>query len=596
MKVPHASSEQRREARAEVLSGNLLVVDLISHPAPRTHGIVLNISKGGMAVQTFRPLVQGRVAKIHPSLPTGILPVCEGLVAWGRPGGLAGIRFLNAPLQTLPELRQGTEQDLSNQSSDSALSLSIREGRFGANAFDAALHLLACSAMSLTGATGAAIALGDSSGMQCRASAGSAPDVGTQIRPDTGLSGQCLRTGVAVICSDAGSDSRVNAGAAQQMDSRSFAIVPITVAENTVGLLEVFSRDTKFFSDRHLNQLQPLVAVLAVVIKEQSAPESEASQATVPGMESVGEEESQEDVQSTALTPLTSSPTILQADADSPALTHSAARSRFADRSLVVASLAILAVLLIFLALVAWFASRNRAASPRNSTSSIGAEPPNVDTSEQAVVPASMPVISFDPPVTDQKVGATFSVNVVLKGANNVWSAPMRILYDSRTLQLLTVRSGGLFDRGGHSAVLVYRVDPSAGRINISISRPLSAPGISGQGAVFTLMFLSKAMGMSRLRVDQTGLRDTSTKVVSVNSSDANVIISRFTNPAQGVSEPGAAEVGLAGDASGYSGRPFGAAAFVLKGPARSSLFFAAEALQQPRHVEGLLQLSSRPL
>ena len=46
--------------------------------------------------------------------------------------------------------------------------------------------------------------------------------------------------------------------------------------------------------------------------------------------------------------------------------------------------------------------------------------------------------------------------------------------------------------------------------------------------------------------------------------------------------------LGLAGNAPGYSGRLFGAAAFVVKGPARSSLFFAAEVLQQPRHVDGL--------
>ncbi len=46
--------------------------------------------------------------------------------------------------------------------------------------------------------------------------------------------------------------------------------------------------------------------------------------------------------------------------------------------------------------------------------------------------------------------------------------------------------------------------------------------------------------------------------------------------------------LGLAGNAPGYSGRLFGAAAFVLKGPARSSVFFAAEVLQQPRRVDGL--------
>lgn len=55
-----------------------------------------------------------------------------------------------------------------------------------------------------------------------------------------------------------------------------------------------------------------------------------------------------------------------------------------------------------------------------------------------------------------------------------------------------------------------------------------------------------------------------------------------------GCKSTNASLLGLAGNAPSYSGRLFGSAAFVLKGPARSSLFFAAEALQQPRRVEGL--------
>lgn len=46
--------------------------------------------------------------------------------------------------------------------------------------------------------------------------------------------------------------------------------------------------------------------------------------------------------------------------------------------------------------------------------------------------------------------------------------------------------------------------------------------------------------------------------------------------------------LGLAGNAPDYSARLFGSAAFVLKGPAKSSIFLAAEALQEPRHLEGL--------
>jgi hypothetical protein len=45
---------------------------------------------------------------------------------------------------------------------------------------------------------------------------------------------------------------------------------------------------------------------------------------------------------------------------------------------------------------------------------------------------------------------------------------------------------------------------------------------------------------------------------------------------------------GLAGNAPGYKGRLFGAAAFVVKGPAKSQLIFGSEFAQQPREVQNL--------
>jgi hypothetical protein len=45
---------------------------------------------------------------------------------------------------------------------------------------------------------------------------------------------------------------------------------------------------------------------------------------------------------------------------------------------------------------------------------------------------------------------------------------------------------------------------------------------------------------------------------------------------------------GLAGNAPAYKGRLFGAAAFVFKGPARSTLIFGSEFSQEPREVQNL--------
>jgi hypothetical protein len=46
--------------------------------------------------------------------------------------------------------------------------------------------------------------------------------------------------------------------------------------------------------------------------------------------------------------------------------------------------------------------------------------------------------------------------------------------------------------------------------------------------------------------------------------------------------------LGLAGNAPAYKGRLFGAAAFVLNGPARSTVILGSEFLQEPRSIQGL--------
>jgi len=46
--------------------------------------------------------------------------------------------------------------------------------------------------------------------------------------------------------------------------------------------------------------------------------------------------------------------------------------------------------------------------------------------------------------------------------------------------------------------------------------------------------------------------------------------------------------LGVAGDAPHWQGRLFGAAAVVVRGPAKSALVLGSEALQQPRSIEGL--------
>jgi hypothetical protein len=55
-----------------------------------------------------------------------------------------------------------------------------------------------------------------------------------------------------------------------------------------------------------------------------------------------------------------------------------------------------------------------------------------------------------------------------------------------------------------------------------------------------------------------------------------------------GIKATNASLLGLAGNATGYRGRAFGAAAFALKGPAKSTILLASEFMQEPRSIDGL--------
>ena len=83
---------------------------------------------------------------------------------------------------------------------------------------DATLQLLTERAQYITGASGAAIALREGSEMVCRASAGpSAPELGSELQMNSGLTGESVRTRQILRCDDAEKDFRVNRESCQAL-------------------------------------------------------------------------------------------------------------------------------------------------------------------------------------------------------------------------------------------------------------------------------------------------------------------------------------------------------------------------------------------
>lgn len=122
---------------------------------------------------------------------------------------------------------------------------------------DAALQLLAEQAQYITGATGAAIALRDQEEMLCRASAGhSAPEVGSQLQVNSGLSGESVRTRETLRCDDAATDPRVNRESCEALGIASVVVMPLVYGNEVIGVFELFSDKTNAFETRDLVALE----------------------------------------------------------------------------------------------------------------------------------------------------------------------------------------------------------------------------------------------------------------------------------------------------------------------------------------------------
>lgn len=142
---------------------------------------------------------------------------------------------------------------------------------------DAALQLLANRAQYITGATGAAIALRRSgrNDMLCRASAGAnAPEVGSLLSTEHGLSGESVRTRQPLRCDDAERDARVNRDACRRMGIASVVVMPVVNDDEILGVFELFSGRVNAFGERDLSAVQRLSQMVETAVRLAKATES----------------------------------------------------------------------------------------------------------------------------------------------------------------------------------------------------------------------------------------------------------------------------------------------------------------------------------
>ena len=161
------------------------------------------------------------------------------------------------------------------------------------------ISIIAEKAQTMTGATGAAIALRKGSEIVCRARTGrTAPDLGVRLQTDTGLSADCVRSGEVVLCNDAESNPRVDwlscrrlgvrSGevvlcndaesnprvdwlSCRRLGARSILVAPLRHYRRTLGVFEVLSSRPNAFDQHDVATMQFLSGMMVAAMSRLSS-------------------------------------------------------------------------------------------------------------------------------------------------------------------------------------------------------------------------------------------------------------------------------------------------------------------------------------
>jgi putative methionine-R-sulfoxide reductase with GAF domain len=129
------------------------------------------------------------------------------------------------------------------------------------------ITIIAERAQTLTGASGAAIALQSGDEMVCKARTGrTAPDLGVRLQTDSGLSAECVRTGEILLCHDAEKNPRVDLASCRRLGARSILVAPLRHYRRTLGVFEVLSPLPYAFDQRDVATMQMLSGIMVAAM------------------------------------------------------------------------------------------------------------------------------------------------------------------------------------------------------------------------------------------------------------------------------------------------------------------------------------------
>lgn len=152
--------------------------------------------------------------------------------------------------------------------------------------------------------------------------------------------------------------------------------------------------------------------------------------------------------------------------------------------------------------------------------------PGNNDTANanpQPGQPAGETKLTLTPSTSEAQLNGLVTVNVMIQDAKDLFSAPMKLSYDNKVLELLQVRNGGFMARDGQQVIFEPAINGAQGSAIISLNRVPGAGGVSGSGTLVAFLFKAIGKGDSPVNFTEVTLRDAKLQQVQVSPAPVTI-------------------------------------------------------------------------
>lgn len=144
----------------------------------------------------------------------------------------------------------------------------------------------------------------------------------------------------------------------------------------------------------------------------------------------------------------------------------------------------------------------------------------------------AIPLISIQPLVSDQGVGAVFDINIDASSVTDLFAFQFDIGFDPAKLAAVGIAEGPLLAGGGSTFFIPGTIDNTAGTISFTADALIGAiAGVSGGGTLATISFSALSTGTSALGLSGVVLLDSAFSPIDSDIGDATVNITSVPEP-----------------------------------------------------------------